>query len=166
MYGDGRLYRRPDTQYWWMQYCLRGKIFRESTKEREHKRALRRLRQRLKEVGADQIGVKKFAGLAAERLAVSELLDALKDDLEIRHKLTKQVKSKMTPLREALGWLPAVAVDEDRIREYVRVRLYGPAKVLDDAGRKSPSVVAVALAKTNRLRPVSNATVNRELRIP
>jgi integrase len=71
----------------------------------------------------------------------------------------------MTPLRDALGWLPALVVDEDRIREYVRVRLYGPAKVLEDAGRKSPSLVAGALAKTNRLRPVSNATVNRELQL-
>ncbi len=102
MYGDGALYKRPGSRYWWMQYCLRGKIFRESTKQVDHARARKRLRQRLKELGADLIGIKKFAGLEAERLAVSNLLDALKEDLEIREKYTKQAKSKMTPLREAL----------------------------------------------------------------
>ncbi|HYK91158.1 MAG TPA: site-specific integrase [Acidobacteriota bacterium] len=165
LYGDGMLYKRPGSRFWWIQYCLRGKIFRESTKQSDYAKARRRLKQRLKEIGADQIGVKKFAGLAAERTTVSELLDALKEDLEMRHKLSAQVKSKLTPLREALGWFQAMAVDDDRIREYVSVRLYGPERVLEDAERENPSLVAQALVKTNRLRPVSNATVNRELQI-
>ncbi len=58
-----------------------------------------------------------------------------------------------------------MAVDEDRDREYIRVRLYGPAKVLNDTARKIPSVVATTLAKTNRKCPVSNATINRELQL-
>ncbi len=165
MYGDGSLYKRRGSPYWWMQYCLRGKPFREITEDRDYRLARKVLKQRLKEIHADLIGAKKFAGLKAERLTVSELLDKLKEDLETRHKLSPQVTSKMIPLREALGWLPAMAVSDNRIREYVRSRLYGPESVLKEDKPETVCLVAEALAKTNRLRPVSNATVNRELQI-
>jgi integrase len=147
-----------------MQYCLRGEIFRESTKERDRNRALKVLRRRLKEVGADLIGAKKFVGPEAERVTVNQLFDALEDDLEIRGKLSPQAKSKIKPLRTALGRMLAMTVDDDRIREYVRVRLNGPGKVVAELKRGgSQSVVAAALVRTNRIRPVSNATINREL---
>ena len=163
MYGDGTLYRRPRSPYWWMQYCLRGEVFRESTKECEFERAMKVLRRRLKEVGADQIGLKKFAGPKTERMTIDQLLDFLEDDLEIREKWTAQAKSKIQPLRTALGRIPAMTVTDDIIRDYIRVRLNGPEKVIADMRREFPSPTAVALARTNRIRPVSNATINREL---
>ena len=163
MYGDGTLYRRPRSPYWWMQYCLRGEVFRESTKEREFERAMKVLRHRLKEVGADQIGLKKFAGPKTERMTIDQLLDFLEDDLEIREKWTAQAKSKIQPLRTALGRIPAMTVTDDIIRDYIRVRLNGTEKVIADMRREFPSPTAVALARTNRIRPVSNATINREL---
>jgi integrase len=163
MYGDGRLYQRPRSPYWWMQYCLRGEVFRESTKEREVEKAMKVLRHRLKEIGADQIGVKKFAGPKAERMTIDQLLDFLEDDLEIRSKWTAQAKSKMQPLRTALGRMPAMSVTDSIIRDYIRVRLSGPEKVIAEMKRDSPSLVAAALTRIKRLRPVSNATVNREL---
>jgi integrase len=163
MYGDGTLYKRRGSPYWWMQYCLRGEIFRESTKENDFNRAMKVLRHRLKEVGADQIGLKKFVGPEAERLTINQLLDSLEDDLEIREKLTPQAKSKLKPLRTALGKLLAMNVGDDVIREYVRIRLKGPGKAIMDSKRETPSKIAATLAKTNRLRSVSNATINREL---
>jgi hypothetical protein len=56
-----------------------------------------------------------------------------------------------------------MTVTDDIIRHYIRVRLNGPEKVIADMRREFPSPTAVALARTNRLRPVSNATINREL---
>jgi hypothetical protein len=146
-----------------MQYCLRGEVFRESTKEREFEKAMKVLRHRLKEIGADQIGVKRFAGPKAERMTIDQLLDFLEDDLEIRSKWTAQAKSKMQPLRTALGRMPAMSVTDSIIRDYIRVRLSGPEKVIAEMKRDSPSLVAAALMRIKRLRPVSNATVNREL---
>src|SRR4029453_15150268 len=58
MYGDGTLYRKPRSPFWHMQYYLRGRRFRETTKERDYERAPKGLPPRLKEVGADTIGAK------------------------------------------------------------------------------------------------------------
>ena len=163
MYGDGTLYRKPRSPFWHMQYYLRGRRFRETTKERDYERALKVLRRRLKEVGADQIGAKKFVGPNAERATVSEILDALVTDLEIRMKLSPQVLSKIEPVRAALGRMSAMQVNDDLIRDYIRVRLKGALNVLAERGKATKSPIAAALAHTNRQRPVSNATVNREL---
>jgi hypothetical protein len=161
MYGDGTLYRKPRSPFWHMQYYLRGRRFRETTKERDYERALKVLRRRLKEVGADQIGAKKFVGPNAERATVNEILDALVTDLEIRMKLSPQVLSKTEPVRVALGRMFAMQVNDDLIRDYIRVRLKGALNVLAERGKDTKSPIAAALAHTNRQRPVSNATVNR-----
>jgi hypothetical protein len=163
MYGDGTLYRKPRSPFWHMQYYLRGRRFRETTKERDYGRALKVLRRRLKEVGADQIGAKKFVGPHAERATVSEILDALVTDLEIRRELSPQVLSKVEPVRAALGRISAMQINDDLIRDYIRVRLKGALNVLAERGKDQKSPIAAALAHTNRQRPVSNATVNREL---
>src|SRR5207244_11369881 len=130
----------------------RGRRFSETTKERDYERALKVLRRRLKEVGADQIGAKKFAGPHGERVTVSEILDALVTDLEVRMKLSPQVLSKMKPLRAALGRIPAIQVDDDLIRDYIRVRLKGATKVVAETGKGAKSPIAAALAYTNRQR--------------
>ncbi len=163
MYGDGTLYRKPRSPFWHMQYYLRGKRFRESTKERSQEKALKVLRRRLKEVGADQIGAKKFVGPRGERVTVSEILDALVTDLEVREKLSPQAKSKLAPVREVLGRMPAMQVDDDLIRSYIRVRLLGASNVAAEKSKGIQYQIALALIRAKRLRPVSNATVNREM---
>ena len=62
MRGEGRIFRRRRSSFWWCEYYLHGEEFRESTKETDEKRALKYLKRRLKEVGADQIGAKRFVG--------------------------------------------------------------------------------------------------------
>jgi integrase len=163
MYGDGTLYRKPRSPFWHMQYWLRGRRFRESTKERDYDKALKVLRRRLKEVGADQIGAKKFVGPRGERITISEILDALVTDLEVRTKLSPQAVSKISPIREALGLMPAMQVDDDLIRDYIRVRLKGAQNVRAEKPTSAQRQFAAALVRAKRQRPVSNATVNREL---
>jgi hypothetical protein len=84
MKGHGSIFRRKGTQFLWCAYSLRGAVHRESTGEIEEDKARRFLRNRLDEVGADRLGLKKFVGPSAERVTVAELLDALESDLELR----------------------------------------------------------------------------------
>jgi integrase len=62
----------------------------------------------------------------------------------------------MKPVRAALGKLPAIGVTDDIIRDYVLLRLKG-------TGKKAETPMAQELGRIGRTRPVSNATVNREL---
>ena len=128
MYGDGTLFRKPDTRFWWMSYWLRGEQKQESTKETDPVKARRRLKQRMREVGADLIGAKKFIGPQSEKLTIDEILDSLTKDLELREKLSPQVESKLKPVRAALGRMPASSITDDIIRDYMLVRLKGPGK--------------------------------------
>lgn len=155
-YGEGSLFKKPNSPYWYMSYWLRGQQRHESTKETDYKKARRRLKQRIRQVGADLIGAKKFIGSRAEKLTVSDMLDFLVKDLDIRKKLSKQAISKMKPLREALGRYPAISVTDDVIRDYMNFRLKGP-------GKKPNHPMARALVRIGRTRPIANATLNREL---
>ena len=62
MYGNGSIYKRPNSRFYWMQYYLRGEQKNESTKETDPVKARRKLKRRMREVGADLIGVRKFTG--------------------------------------------------------------------------------------------------------
>jgi hypothetical protein len=141
-----------------MSYYLRGERRQESTKETDVVKARRRLKQRMREVGADFIGAKKFAGPQSEKLSVNEILDSLTKDMELRQKLSKQVASKLKPVRAAFGLMAAISVTDDMIRDYMLVRLKG-------TGRKPNTAMAQALARLDRTNPVSNATINRELQL-
>src|SRR5262245_21441106 len=109
MKGDGGLYQRPRSPYWWMRYSLRGQKYRESTGvlvgegpalETSKHQSMKMLKGRLKQVGADQIGARTFVTPKNERITVGELLDGLTADMEIREKYTAAVHSQMKPLRE------------------------------------------------------------------
>src|ERR1035441_7518636 len=75
--GDGRIFQRKGSAFWWAAYYLRGKEYRESTGETEENKAQKFLGRKLKEVHADQIGAKPFVGPQQERIKVSDLLNAL-----------------------------------------------------------------------------------------
>jgi integrase len=95
-------------------------------------------------------------GPQSEKITVNEILDSLTKDLEIRNKLSSQTKSKMKPIRAFFGPLPAISITDDMIRDYMLVRLKG----LD---KKAIRSMEQGLLRIQRIRPVSNATVNREL---
>src|SRR5215475_8849466 len=73
--GDGRIYRHPESGFFWCAYYLRGKQYRQSTGETSEKKAQNFLRRKLKEVGADQIGAKAFVAPQQEKVTVNEIID-------------------------------------------------------------------------------------------
>jgi integrase len=122
MRGEGKIYNRPGSKFWWICYSLRGKLYRESTRTTDEKKAQKFLKHRIKEIGADQIGAKKFIGPIQERVTVGDLLDALERDYEIRGKKTPPVCSHLKPIRSAFADWRAIDVTEQAIDDYIQDR--------------------------------------------
>ena len=120
MRGDGRLYQRKGSPFWWCEYWLRGKCYRESTHGTDKKQAHKFLARKLKEVHADQIGAKTFISSKQERVTVNELLDSLQADYELRKKWDNTVACKVAPLREYFGGCRAIDVNTDVVTAYIQ----------------------------------------------
>jgi integrase len=69
--GQGRIYERKGSAFLWCAYYLRGKQYRESTGTADPKKAEKYLDRKIREVGADLIGAKRFVGPQQERIKVS-----------------------------------------------------------------------------------------------
>ena len=121
--GTGRIFQRPKSPFWWIAYTRRGKEIRESAKSTDYKKAEKLLRYRLKEIGAEQLGARPFAGPAAERITVAELLEALEADLTLKGKMGPTVTSHLKPIRAAFEDLAALAVTAERIDKYIQEQL-------------------------------------------
>jgi integrase len=117
--GDGRIFSPKGSRYYHCGYFLRGKEYRESTRETDPQRAEKFLRRRLKEVGADQIGKAAFVGPQQERIKVDELLDALEADYRLRGKVSPQFKSRLKHIRGYFGRWRAVEVTAEAVDGYI-----------------------------------------------
>ena len=120
MRGDGRVFQRTGSPFWWCAYYLRGKQFRESTGETDEKKALKFLQGKLKEVHADQIGAKTFVGPQQQRVTVDDLLNSLESDYTLRGKWNTKVNSSVKPLREYFGHWRAVDITSDAVSDYIK----------------------------------------------
>jgi hypothetical protein len=77
MRGDGRLYKHPSSKFWWCEYWLRGKQYRQSTVETDEKHATKFLKRKIRETENDKEGIKRFSPPQQERATVNEILDDL-----------------------------------------------------------------------------------------
>jgi hypothetical protein len=130
MKGDGRIYLRKRSPFYWCEYWLRGKQYRESTEQTEEQQAKKFLRNKLKEVHADQIGAKPFISPQQQRVTVDGLLDSLESDYKLRRKWSAAVNSHTKPLRDHFGNWRAVDVTSDAVSKYIedlREQGYSPA---------------------------------------
>jgi len=121
--GNGRIFARKGSTSLWCAYYLRGREYRESTGTANEKKAEKFLKHRLKEVGADQLGIKTFVGPQQQRLTVSDLLDALQADYELRDKASAQFKSHLKHIREYFGNVRALTVSEEMVDSFIGERL-------------------------------------------
>ncbi len=121
--GEGRIFRRKGSGFWWCAYYLRGKEYRESTGETDPKKADKFLKRRLKEVGADQIGAKHFVGPQQQHIKISELLDALEADYKLRGKASPQFLSHIAHIREQFGFVRAIQLTSEMVDTYIEQRL-------------------------------------------
>lgn len=119
MRGFGRTFRRKGSSAIWVAYYRRGEEVRESSKSDNPKVAEKLLKQRLKEVGAEQLGLRPFVGPKADRITMSELLDALVEDFRIRGKKTIDFTSHLKPIRAYFHDMRAVDVTEAVIDKFI-----------------------------------------------
>lgn len=138
MRGMGRIFKRPNSSSWWIAYCHRGKEIRESSGSDERKLAERLLKQRLKEIGADSLGLKAFVGPQQDRILVSELLDALEADLKLRQvRSLTRIQSHLKRAQNAFGDRRALDVTTETVDRYIEFRLSekaAPATVNRETG--------------------------------
>jgi len=125
MRGDGRIFPRGGT--YWVAYYLRGKEYRESTGEplgeAGELKARKFLQQRLKEVGADQLGARKFVEPKSQRLTIADLLEGLRSDFELRGKLDVPSKGKLARAVTDFGHYRALSLTARDVDRYIEQRL-------------------------------------------
>jgi integrase len=119
--GDGRIYRRGPT--FWVCYYLRGRQFRESAHTSDPKEAVKCLKHRQKETGADQLGLRKFIGPQASRLTAHDLVAALRAKFELDGKLSPQNKCELDRVDFDFGQTRAATLTSEQIDVYINRRL-------------------------------------------
>ena len=128
--GQGRLFQRERSSYWWISYYAHGKEEREVARhvrtgekieatEKNRHEAERWLKRRLGEIAAEQHGGRAFVGPQQERVTINELLDGLERDYKLRDKWSGKVFSVVKPLRERFGTWRAVEVTSDAVGKYI-----------------------------------------------
>jgi integrase len=123
--GDGRLYQRPGSPFWWAAYYLRGKQYHQSTGETDEKRALKFLKAKIKEVGADQLGARPFITPQHERITVNEILDDVMEHYKrggrrgIPRQVSPQMQSHLKRLRDYFGSCKAMSVGTRDVEAFI-----------------------------------------------
>lgn len=131
--GEGRIFPRKGTSFLWCAYFLRGKEFRESTRETDEKKALKFLKNRMDEVGADKIGARAFIGPQQQRVTVNDILDDLETEYKLGGKkripreVNPQMKSHLRRIREYFGTMRAMNVHQQHIQAFISL-LHGQRK--------------------------------------
>jgi integrase len=124
--GQGRVFARVGSPYWWVSYYAHGKEQREAARhvrtdekleaiEKHKHEAERFLKRRLGEIAAEKHGGRAFLGPQAERVTVGEILDSLECDYKLRDKWNSKNASNLKPIREHFGTWYAVDVTTDAI---------------------------------------------------
>lgn len=139
MRGDGRVFQRGNR--WWIAYYIREAGT--SVEKREpggntEKQARKKMKQRQKEIGAQDLGVWTFTGPEAERVTLEELFTSLNEHYRIEGKEQQRANSHMRHLRAFFGCERAVCVTATMVKRYIAHRQGDQA---------------------------ANGTINRELRI-
>lgn len=127
--GDGRVFQQKGSPFLWIAYYNRGQEFRESTKQPDLKAAERMLRSRLKEVGADQQGLRRFIGPAAERVYMEQLFDGLET---VKKNNNRKTPSEMPRLRAYWNRVRAMDVNGKKVEDW-------KSKLLDE--KLSPKTI-------------------------
>lgn len=148
--GQGRIFRRGDI--FWIAYCLRGKEYRESAKSSDENEARKLLKTRMREVGADVIGARKFTPPAANRLKCHDLLETLKAEFELDGKLSAQTASQIRRADNAFGNVPVLELNRDRINAWKKEqRAAGYAKATINRALEHLSLAFKLAVETEKL---------------
>src|SRR6266404_5927784 len=128
--GQGRVFQRKGSSFFWVAYYSHGKEEREVARhvrtgdklevsEKNQHEAQRFLKRRLGEIAAEQHGGRAFVGPQQERVTINELLDGLETDYKLRDRWNVKVASNVKPLRDYFGTWRAFEVTSEAIGKYI-----------------------------------------------
>ena len=110
--GAGRIYQRGNI--WWIQYCYRGKVYRESSNSDDDRAATRLLRKRL---GEKEAGT--FKGPKVEKTTFEDMAQDVLNDYRINdRKSFAKVSQTISRLKEVFGMDRMIDITTDRIKAY------------------------------------------------
>ena len=114
--SKGSIYRRPESQNWFIKFSVDGAAHRESTGSPDRKAALRRLRKRMHEV---KLGTFKRS---RERMTFERMHELLLENYRFKRNRTDPSRH-VRRLGEVFGGMFAEEITEERIAAYSRKRL-------------------------------------------
>jgi integrase len=121
MRGEGRIFLRG--RVYWVAFYLRGVEQRESADTEDEQEARKYLKRRIREVGADLIGARKFTPARSRRITIGELIEALRENYRVRDKLSPQSDSHLDRAKEDWGKMRALDLTPEQYERYVAERL-------------------------------------------
>lgn len=137
MRGDGRIYKRSGSPFWWIAYYRYGKqkrepaLYRTGKKNRqkieateENREAAEKfLKHRINEITTERYGGPSFVGPEQRRLTISQLIDALEADCKLRGVQSPQWASHIKQVRAQFGHWRAVDLTTEQVDNYIQERL-------------------------------------------
>jgi len=129
--GNGRIYTRNGSPFYWLSYYANGEEQREVAThprtgkkleaiERNHRDAERALKLKVEKVITARHTGQRFIGPQQQRVTVLELLKALEQDYALRDKLNVKVKSNLKPIRDYFGCWRAAEVTPEAVATYIQ----------------------------------------------
>ena len=136
MRGDGRIFTRKGSSYFWLSYYHNGKEVREPARhtrtgnkieatDANRREAEKSLRHRLGEIAAERHGGPSFIGPAQQRVTIDDLLDALEADYKLRDKDSPQFRAHLKRIRQQFGSWRAVDLTAEAVDRYISEEIEG-----------------------------------------
>ena len=129
--GTGSTFKRGGV--WWIQYCFRGRVYRESSHSARQSDAVKLLRTRQAEMGRGQL-----IGPDAERVTFDHLVQLLVDDYRANgRKSLARAEQCVARLAETFGRSRAVDITPAAASSYIRRRMdqgAAPATIRNELG--------------------------------
>ncbi len=118
--GTGRLYERKASRFWWIQYYVSGKLFRESTKTDDRRKAEKFLDTRLAEANTGIFVAPQTEKVSINELAEDYLVDAANNKRKDIYHATLRWKTNLQPF---FGHLRVQNISSALLKRYVQKRL-------------------------------------------
>jgi len=145
MRGLGRVFKRPGSRFWWLEYFHAGRRFRESSESESEQVATKLLKKRLAESGQG-----KVVGPAEEKVRFEDMTDAVLNEYKLKgYRSLEAVEIHIRKLRTCFG--DSHATTKSKSPEHK-----GDRAIDITADR----IQAFMLARQNQ--GAANATINRE----
>jgi integrase len=118
--GDGRLFQPKGSPFFHCAYFLRGVEHRESTKTADEQQARKFLKSKLRQVGCDLEGARKFTTPQMARVKVHDLVEDLRKDFEVRNILSSTNACHLNRLDRDFGSYKASELTAGEIKDYIQ----------------------------------------------